>query len=114
MSLSGDTTLVGAFRESPNHGERQSGRVDAIILHYTGMTSAEAALQRLCDPASQVSSHYVVLEDGQTVQLVPEYRRAWHAGQSYWAGERDMNSASIGIEIVNPGHEGGAPAFPQV
>jgi N-acetylmuramoyl-L-alanine amidase len=114
MSFSANSLLVGDVQASPNHGERKSGRVDALILHYTGMTSAEAALQRLCDPASQVSSHYLILEDGRVIQLVPEFRRAWHAGQSFWAGERDMNSASIGIEIVNPGHEGGAPAFPSV
>ncbi len=113
MSFPANSLLVGEVQASPNHGERKSGRVDAVILHYTGMTSGEAALQRLCDPASQVSSHYVIMEDGRVIQLVPEARRAWHAGQSVWAGERDMNSASIGIEIANPGHDGGAPAFPQ-
>ncbi len=112
MSFLANSLLVGETRESPNHGERRGGRLDAVILHYTGMASAEAALQRLCDAASQVSAHYVILEDGRIVQLVPESRRAWHAGQSYWAGERDMNSASIGIEIVNLGHEAGAPPFP--
>jgi N-acetylmuramoyl-L-alanine amidase len=113
MSFSANSLLVGDVRPSPNHGDRKSGRVDALILHYTGMASGEAALQWLCDPASQVSAHYVIAEDGQVIQLVPESRRAWHAGQSIWAGERDMNSASIGIEIVNLGHDGGAPAFPQ-
>lgn len=114
MSFLPNSLLVGDVRESPNHGDRKSGRIDAVILHYTGMPSAEAALQRLCDPASQVSAHYVVLEDGKIAQLVPEFRRAWHAGQSYWAGDRDMNSASIGIEIVNPGHEAGVPIFPAI
>jgi N-acetylmuramoyl-L-alanine amidase len=114
MSFPANSLLVGDVCPSPNHGERKSGRVDAVILHYTGMASGEAALQRLCDPASQVSSHYLISEDGRVVQLVPESRRAWHAGQSFWAGERDMNSASIGIEIVNAGHEGGTPPFPAV
>lgn len=112
MSFLANSLLVGEVHESPNHGERKSGQVDAIILHYTGMASAEAALERLCAAVSQVSSHYLILEDGKILQLVLESRRAWHAGQSYWANERDMNSASIGIEIVNAGHEGGAPPFP--
>lgn len=98
---------------SPNHGERAGGRrPDAIILHYTGMATAEGALSWLRTPESQVSSHYVVFEDGAVHQLVAESRRAWHAGQSSWAGEGDLNSASIGIEIVNPGHDGGLPDFP--
>jgi len=112
MSFPANSLLAGEVMPSPNHGDRKSGRVDALILHYTGMDSAEAALRRLCDPASQVSAHYVILEDGGVIQLVPEFRRAWHAGQSFWAGDRDMNSASIGIEIVNPGHDGGSPAYP--
>jgi len=113
MSFLANSLHVTEVRESPNHGDRKSGRVDALILHYTGMASGAGALERLCDPASQVSAHYVVEEDGRILQLVPEARRAWHAGQSFWAGERDMNSASIGIEIVNPGHDGGMPGFPQ-
>jgi len=112
MSFNANSLHVTDVQESPNHGERQAGRVDALILHYTGMVSGQAAIERLCDPASQVSAHYVVEEDGRIIQLVPESRRAWHAGQSFWAGERDMNSASIGIEIVNPGHDAGMPAFP--
>jgi N-acetylmuramoyl-L-alanine amidase len=112
MSFSANSLLVGETRESPNFGERKAGRVDTLILHYTGMASAEAALQRLCDPASQVSSHYVILEDGAVIQLVAESKRAWHAGQAYWANERDINSASIGIEIVHPGHESATQAFP--
>jgi len=108
MSFLANSLLAAETRDSPNHGDRKAGRVDALILHYTGMVSAEAALQRLCDPASQVSAHYVILENGRIIQLVPEFRRAWHAGQSYWANDRDLNSASIGIEIVHPGHEAGA------
>ncbi|HYP58391.1 MAG TPA: N-acetylmuramoyl-L-alanine amidase [Beijerinckia sp.] len=85
---------------------------DSIILHHTGMVSGEAALRHLCDRASEVSAHYFIWEDGRIVQLVPESRRAWHAGRSSWAGERDMNSVSIGIELVNPGPEGGSPPYP--
>lgn len=84
-----------------------------IILHYTGMESAEAALERLCDPASEVSAHYVIEENGRVHQLVADEYRAWHAGRSYWAGLSDINSASIGIEIVNKGHEFGYQDFPQ-
>jgi N-acetylmuramoyl-L-alanine amidase len=105
--------LVSRFLPSPNHGERRDGRrPDLLLLHYTGMPSAEAALQRLRDPAAEVSAHYLVMEDGDIVQLVPEDRRAHHAGVSAWAGETDINSCSIGIEIVNPGHEGGLPPYP--
>lgn len=104
---------VSRFVPSPNHGERRGGRQpDLLLLHYTGMPSAEAALRRLCDPAAEVSSHYLVMEDGAVVQLVPEDRRAHHAGAGSWAGETDINSCSIGIEIVNPGHEGGLPPYP--
>ena len=100
-------------RASPNHGERAAGKpVDMIVLHYTGMPSAERAVAWLCDPESNVSAHYVVCEDGEIVRLVEENRRAWHAGQSFWAGETDINSRSIGIEIVKPGHEFGYRAFP--
>lgn len=98
---------------SPNHGGRREGRSpDMIILHYTGMPTAEGALDWLCRPESEVSSHYMVYEDGRIVQLVPEARRAWHAGKSAWMGEIDINSASIGIEIANAGHPGGLPPFP--
>jgi N-acetylmuramoyl-L-alanine amidase len=98
---------------SPNHGERADNcSPDMIILHYTGMPSADGALSWLCNPESEVSSHYFVHEDGRVVQLVPEGRRAWHAGKSFWAGATDINSRSIGIEIANPGHTGGLPAFP--
>jgi N-acetylmuramoyl-L-alanine amidase len=108
-----DSTLVRAVRASPNHGERKGARrPDTIVLHYTGMETGAAALARLCEPTSEVSSHYVVEEDSTILQLVPEALRAWHAGKSYWAGERDLNSASIGIEIVNGGHDFGLPAYP--
>jgi len=85
-----------------------------VVLHYTGMKSAAEALARMCDPASQVSAHYMVDEDGQVHRLVPEERRAWHAGVSFWKGETDINGCSIGIEIVNPGHEFGYRDFPPV
>ena len=84
-----------------------------IILHYTGMESGPAALERMCDPEAQVSAHYMVEEDGRIFRLVAEEERAWHAGVSYWKGERDINSASIGVEIVNGGHDFGLPAYPE-
>ena len=96
---------------SPNHNERKSA-IDMIVLHYTGMRSGEEALARLTDPASHVSSHYLVDEDGRVDQLVPEAQRAWHAGLSSWKGVTDINSCSIGIEIVNPGHDYGYRDFP--
>jgi N-acetylmuramoyl-L-alanine amidase len=97
---------------SPNHGERRNGRrPDMLILHYTGMPDAGEALQWLCNPVSGVSAHYFVFEDGRVLQMVPEARRAWHAGVSFWAGESDINSSSIGVEITNPGHDGGLPPF---
>ena len=95
---------------SPNFNERQLP-VSMVVLHYTGMQSAEAALQRLTDPAVEVSAHYLVDEDGTIHRLVPEDKRAWHAGASHWRGITDVNSASIGIELVNPGHEFGYRAF---
>jgi N-acetylmuramoyl-L-alanine amidase len=97
---------------SPNHNERKRA-IDMIVLHYTEQSS-EDALARLCDPehSSPVSSHYLVHEDGRIDQLVPEARRAWHAGLSSWEGETDNNSRSIGIEIVNPGHPFGYPDYP--
>ncbi|MBZ9788592.1 N-acetylmuramoyl-L-alanine amidase [Rhizobium sp. 3T7] len=101
-------------RRSPNHGERAGGRKpDMILLHYTGMPTPDGALEWLCREESQVSSHYFVGEDGAVLQLVPEERRAWHAGKSYWQGETDINSVSIGIEIANAGHPGGLPEYPQ-
>ncbi|TCR83482.1 N-acetylmuramoyl-L-alanine amidase [Rhizobium sp. BK376] len=98
---------------SPNHGERAAGRKpDMILLHYTGMGSADGALDWLCREESQVSSHYFVHEDGRVLQLVPEERRAWHGGKGTWQNEGDINSMSIGIEIANAGHPGGLPDFP--
>jgi N-acetylmuramoyl-L-alanine amidase len=84
-----------------------------IVLHYTGMRDNEAAIRQLCTPLAEVSAHYVVLQDGYIVQLVAEARRAWHAGASAWAGETDVNSRSIGIEVANPGHDHGYPDFPK-
>jgi N-acetylmuramoyl-L-alanine amidase len=99
------TDLAIRERLSPNHGSRRgTAPVDMLVIHYTGMDSADAALDRLCDPASEVSAHYMIVEDGAVWRLVPEERRAWHAGRSFWAGETDINSRSIGIELVNPGH----------
>ncbi|MBX4930372.1 N-acetylmuramoyl-L-alanine amidase [Rhizobium bangladeshense] len=103
-----------SVRPSPNHGERADGRhPDMILLHYTGMPTADGALDWLCREESQVSSHYFVHENGQVIQLVPEARRAWHAGKSSWHGESDINSLSIGIEIANAGHPGGLPDYPE-
>jgi N-acetylmuramoyl-L-alanine amidase len=84
-----------------------------LVLHYTGMESAEAALDRLCDPAAEVSAHYLLDEAGRVVQLVDEERRAWHAGRASWRGETDINGASIGIELANPGHELGPAPYPE-
>jgi N-acetylmuramoyl-L-alanine amidase len=113
-TFSAESSVVAEVRPSPNYGERQGGRrPDMIILHYTGMLDAAEALERLCAPASEVSAHYLVLEDGRIIQLVQESRRAWHAGVSFWAGETDINSCSIGIEIANPGHDYGYPDFPK-
>ncbi len=97
---------------SPNHDDRPAGiPIDVLILHYTGMPSAQEAIDRLRDPAARVSSHYLVDEDGAVLRLVPEERRAWHAGISYWRGHTELNARSIGIEIVNPGHEWGYRDF---
>ena len=98
---------------SPNQDARPEGvPIDTLILHYTGMQTAQAAIDRLRDPAAHVSSHYVVDEDGTVLRLVPEARRAYHAGVSYWRGKTELNGCSIGIEIVNPGHEWGYRDFP--
>jgi N-acetylmuramoyl-L-alanine amidase len=101
-------------RQSPNHGPRRIGAViDMIVLHYTGMADAASALDRLCDPRAEVSAHYLIGEDGFVWNLVPEGRRAWHAGVSSWAGDADVNGRSIGIELVNPGHGQDYRAFPE-
>jgi len=96
---------------SPNFNARKRP-VSLVLLHYTGMKDGPSALARMRDKAAQVSAHYMVEEDGRIYRLVAEESRAWHAGLSSWKGERDINSASIGIEIVNPGHEMGLPDFP--
>jgi N-acetylmuramoyl-L-alanine amidase len=99
-------------RPSPNHGARPDGsQIDMLVLHYTGMRSTNEALERLCDPATEVSAHYLIDETGEVYQLVDETRRAWHAGRAAWASETDINSCSIGIELTNPGHEFGYLAF---
>lgn len=99
-------------KSSPNFDERQLP-ITMLLLHYTGMQTGEAALERLCDEAAKVSAHYLVEEDGKIFQLVAEDKRAWHAGVGHWRGITDINSASIGIEIVNPGHEWGYRDFPE-
>ncbi|PWE17727.1 N-acetylmuramoyl-L-alanine amidase [Marinicauda salina] len=98
-------------RASPNFNDR-AGPVSMLVLHYTGMETGDAAIERLCDPAAKVSAHYVVEEDGSVLRLVAEDKRAWHAGVARWRGIEDVNSASIGIEIVNGGHDFGLPDFP--
>jgi N-acetylmuramoyl-L-alanine amidase len=98
---------------SPNHDERPAGiPTDILILHYTGMQTAQAAIDQLRDPAARVSCHYMVDEDGAVLRLVPEERRAWHAGISYWRGHTGLNDRSIGVAVVNPGHERGYRDFP--
>src|SRR5205814_1697999 len=108
-----DSSIASDVITSANCGEREEGRLpDMIVLHYTGMPDVEGAIARLCTAGSDVSAHYIVLEDGRIVQCVPESKRAWHAGVAFWAGEQDINSCSIGIEIVNRGHDWGYPDFP--
>jgi N-acetylmuramoyl-L-alanine amidase len=106
------------WRPSPNYNARVVSEgerpIRHIILHYTGMKDGEAAVDWLCNPASGVSSHYLVHEDGRIIQMVEEMDRAWHAGKSLWRGVADLNSSSIGIEIQNPGHEWGYRPFPDV
>ncbi len=104
-------SMTARHLPSPNVNDRRTA-VSLLVLHYTGMQDAEVALQRLVDPSSGVSAHWLVDEDGRITSLVPEARRAWHAGVACWQGIRDVNSASVGIEIVNPGHAGGLPPFP--
>lgn len=105
-------TMAIIERPSPNYNNRAPCAVDMLVLHYTGMISREHALARLRDPAAEVSSHYLIDERGLVYRLVAEEYRAWHAGVSCWAGVRDINSRSIGIELVNPGHELGYRNFP--
>ena len=114
-TLEASSALVEKLKASPNFGDRPSQTpIDMVILHYTGMESSSGALAWLCDAQAQVSSHYFIDEGGCISQLVDETRRAWHAGISYWRGERDINSRSIGIEIANPGHNCGYVDFPPV
>jgi N-acetylmuramoyl-L-alanine amidase len=114
MTFAPDSDFVARVLASPNHGERRGvERADILLLHYTGMQDAQEALAKLCDQGSDVSAHYVVFEDGEIVQCVPEARRAWHAGEASWAGETDINSRSIGIEIANPGHYWEYRDFPE-
>src|ERR1700759_5166870 len=108
-----DSSLASDVIPSPNFGERNKGHApEMIVLHYTGMPDVEGAIARLCTAGTEVSAHYIVLEDGRIVQCVPEARRAWHAGVSSWAGEEDINTCSIGVEIINRGHNWGSPDYP--
>jgi len=104
--------LVHREVPSPNFNARKAP-VSMVVLHYTGMRTADDALERMCNPAAEVSAHYMIEEDGTVTQLVDEEHRAWHAGKAYWRGETDVNSASVGIELVNPGHEFGYRPFPE-
>ncbi len=114
MTDTADSALVTLFCPSPNFEPRKENRApDLLLLHYTGMESAEGALAWLTAEESKVSCHYLVDEEGRITQMVYEEMRAWHAGASFWAGDTDINSCSIGIEIHNPGHEFGYPDFPE-
>lgn len=101
------------MKTSPNCDSRDGHIIDMLVLHYTGMPTAKEALERLCDPQCKVSAHYMIEEDGKIHALVPEGMRAWHAGKSFWRGHENINQRSIGIEIVNPGHEFGYRVFPE-
>lgn len=115
MTVAPDSRLATLWCPSPNREARVGGRVpDMLVLHYTGMQTCEAALDWLTREESRVSCHYLIDEEGRIAQLVAEEERAWHAGQSLWAGEMDLNSCSIGIEIHNPGHDFDYPDFPDV
>jgi N-acetylmuramoyl-L-alanine amidase len=111
-TLPSDPPLIEA--PSPNFGPRRGGASpDIVVLHYTAMVSAAAALERLCDPAAEVSAHYLIGEDGRLWRLVAERDRAWHAGAGAWGSVEDVNSRSIGIELANAGPIGGFPPFPE-
>ncbi len=106
---------AGGLSEAPSRSfDARRAPPELIVLHYTGMENGAAALARLRDPTAKVSAHYLVEVDGRVFRLVPEERRAWHAGVASWRGESDVNAASIGIELVNPGHDHGYRAFPDV
>jgi N-acetylmuramoyl-L-alanine amidase len=112
-TFSPDSSIASDVIPSANFGDRHKGRQpDMVLLHYTGMPDVESAIAQLCTPGTDVSAHYIVLEDGRIVQCVPEAKRAWHAGLSYWAGDDDINSCSIGVEIINRGHDWGYPDYP--
>jgi N-acetylmuramoyl-L-alanine amidase len=114
LSLRADTALVDTLVASPNvEARRNGGQPSILLLHYTGVATMANAVDWLTHAGSGVSCHYAVDEAGQITQMVPEAQRAWHAGEAVWAGERDVNSASIGIEIHNPGHDLGYPDFPE-
>ncbi|MGD9664397.1 MAG: N-acetylmuramoyl-L-alanine amidase, partial [Novosphingobium sp.] len=104
--------LVHRDVPSPNWNMRKAA-ISMVVLHYTGMRTGDEALERMCDPAAEVSAHYMIEEDGTVLRLVDEDKRAWHAGKALWRGIRDVNSASIGIELVNPGHDWGYRPFPE-
>jgi N-acetylmuramoyl-L-alanine amidase len=108
-----DSRFVHRVRPSPNHDARAPATIDILLIHYTGMAITAGAIERLCEPAAKVSSHYVIDEAGEVLQLVAEARRGWHAGVSSWEGITDINSRAIGIEIANPGHDSGYPDFPE-
>ena len=113
MTFVPDSSVVADVIPSANYGERRNGREpDMIVLHYTGMVDGKMAVQRLTTIGTEVSAHYIVHEDGRIIQTVQESWRAWHAGASAWAGETDINSCSIGVEIVNGGHDYGLPPYP--
>jgi len=113
MDFPANSSLVESVVPSPNFDDRPDDTApDMIVLHYTGMEDPQAALERLRDPEAKVSCHYLVFEDGRIVQMVPEDKRAWHAGVSSWEGHNDINGRSIGIEICNPGHDFDYPSFP--
>jgi len=108
-----DSSIASDVIASANYGDRNMDRLpDMIVLHYTGMPDVEGAIAKLCTAGTDVSAHYIVLEDGRIIQCVPEAKRAWHAGVAFWGGEEDINSCSIGVEIVNKGHDWGYPEFP--
>jgi N-acetylmuramoyl-L-alanine amidase len=113
MKFFPDSSVVSDVIPSANYGDRRGGRApDMIVLHYTGMSDAEVAIRRLTVAGTEVSAHYIVREDGRIIQCVPESLRAWHAGAGTWGADSDVNSCSIGIEIVNGGHDYDLPGYP--
>ncbi|ETR78841.1 amidase [Afipia sp. P52-10] len=113
MKFVPDSSVVADIIPSANYGDRRGGRApDMIVLHYTGMADAESAIRRLTVAGTEVSAHYIVREDGRIIQCVPETLRAWHAGAATWGTDTDLNSCSIGVEIINGGHDHGLPAYP--